>query len=165
MNYLKLFAFIALASTAVAAPKKKDILTEQQRVLSAAKAEVSKTGASLSSARNTIASQKGYISSLKKEVATVVGERDKAVSEVEKLKTEVDKLKKKVLQTGRERDVFIVAFTIMGVITLFGLLRPFLALIPPPYSYAAYIASPIVLFFLLFYAARLALQLLVKIIF
>lgn len=165
MNYIKLFAFIALASTAVAAPKKKDVLAEQQRVLAAAKVEIAKTTASLADAKDTIASQKKYIASLKKEVEKVVGERDKALAEVETLKADVEKLKKKLLQTGRERDVFILAFTIMGVIALFGLIRPFLALIPPPYSYAAYIASPILLFFLLFYAARLALQLLVKLVF
>jgi len=167
MNYIKIIALLTLFATPALANSKKTnaILAEQQVVLSAAKQEVAKTTKSLADAKSTISSQKGHISNLKKEVNKVVSDRDKALSEVKALKEEVAKLKKKLVQTGRERDVFIVAFSILGVITLFGLIRPFLALIPPPYSYAAYIASPIVLFFALFFAARLALQLLVKIVF
>jgi hypothetical protein len=127
--------------------------------------KIESTEKSLKNAKSEIVTQKNAVSKLKTDIKQERAEKDAIAGELKITKENYEKLKKKQLQTGRERDVFILAFSILGAISVFGLLRPFFGLIPPPYSYAVYIAAPVVVFFGCFYGVRLLVQLLVKLVF
>jgi hypothetical protein len=162
MKYLyTLLAIILLASPLLA----NSTLNEQLNVLRAAKSKIESTQSSLNKANASIAKQRTAIEKLKSDIQTERNEKNAIANELKSTKEKYDKLKIKQLQTGRERDLFIVAFSILATFSLFGIIRPFLAVIPPPYSYAVYIASPIAIFFGVFFGIRLLIQLIVKIVF
>lgn len=162
MKYLyTILATIIIASSSFASP----VLNEQLSVLRAAKAKIESTQNSLNKANSSIAKQRTAINKLKEDIQKERDEKNAIATELKSTKEKYDKLKIKQIQTGRERDLFIVAFAILATFSLFGIIRPFLAVIPPPYSYAVYIASPIAIFFGVFFGIRLLVQLIVKFIF
>lgn len=141
------------------------LLAEQKKELQSAKWQLSSTRKSLSSAKSTVALQKSEIAKLQSQIDTDNLYKQSLEQEIIKLREDYLKLAKKQLQTGRERDLFILAFTILAVITLVRLLKPLVELIPYPYSWVAYIGMPIIGFITIFYGIRLLVQLIVKFIF
>ena len=71
------------------------------------------------------------------------------------------------LQTGRERDVFILLFSIIATIYLSQTIIKLLLLITPlqPYTAALTVATPIVVFIASFFGIRLLVQIIVKSVF
>jgi hypothetical protein len=164
MKYLyALIAAFILTSGAFAS--NKITLNEQLAILKAAKSKIESTQGSLNKANANIATQRTAISKLKTDIQNERNEKNLIAQKLSESEAKYEKLKIKQLQTGRERDLFIVAFAVLATFSLYGLLKPFLAIIPPPYSYAVYIASPIAIFFGVFFGIRLLIQLIVKIIF
>jgi hypothetical protein len=119
----------------------------------------------LKGAKSEIVIQKNAVSKLKTDIKKERIEKDAIAGKLKSAEEKYEKLRIKQLQTGRERDLFIVAFSILATFSIFGLLKPFFGLIPPPYSYAVYIASPIAIFFGVFFGIRLLVQLIVKFVF
>jgi hypothetical protein len=140
-------------------------LQEQIGILKSAKSKIESTEKSLKNAKSEIVVQKNAVGKLKSEIQTERNEKNAIAGKLKVAEEKYEKLRIKQLQTGRERDLFIVAFAILATFSLYGILRPFLAIIPPPYSYAVYIASPIAIFFGVFFGIRLLVQLIVKFIF
>lgn len=162
MKYLyTILATIIIASSSFA----NTVLNDQLNVLRAAKSKIESTQSSLNKANSSLAKQRTAINKLKEDIQKERDEKNAIASELKVTKEKYDKLKIKQIQTGRERDLFIVAFAVLATFSLFGIIRPFLAVIPPPYSYAVYIASPIAIFFGVFFGIRLLVQLIVKFIF
>lgn len=161
--FYTLLLTICLSSGAFASAKLT--LDEQLAILKAAKNKIESTQSSLNKANTSVANQRTAIAKLKGDIQTERNEKNAIAGRLKAAEEKYDKLKIKQLQTGRERDLFIVAFAILATFSLYGILKPFLAIIPPPYSYAAYIASPIAIFFGVFFGIRLLVQLIVKFIF
>lgn len=161
--FYTLLLTICLTSGAFASAKLT--LEDQLAILKAAKSKIESTQNSLNKANDNIAQQRTAIAKLKTDIQTERNEKNAIANKLQVAEEKYDKLKIKQLQTGRERDLFIVAFAILATFSLYGILKPFLAIIPPPYSYAAYIASPIAIFFGVFFGIRLLVQLIVKFIF
>lgn len=162
MKYLyTILATIVIAGSSFASP----VLNEQLTVLKAAKAKIESTQNALKKAESNLEKQKTSINQLKGDIQKERDEKNAISNELKATKEKYEKLKIKQLQTGRERDLFIIAFSILATLSLFGIIRPFLTLIPPPYSYAVYIASPVAIFFGIFFGIRLLVQLIVKFIF
>jgi TolA-binding protein len=140
-------------------------LDEQLAILKAAKSKIESTQSSLNKANSSIASQRTAISKLKGDIQTERNEKNAIQQRLNASEEKYEKLRIKQLQTGRERDLFIVAFAILATFSLYGIIKPFIGLVPPPYSYAVYIASPIAIFFGVFFGIRLLIQLIVKFVF
>jgi len=78
-------------------------------------------------------------------------QKDQALSDVEvqkKLvvaeKVKVDSEHKKAVMAGRERDVFVFLFALLGAYLALSALSPFIKLIPNPiWQFAAWAAAPI----------------------
>jgi hypothetical protein len=140
-------------------------LQEQLAILKSAKSKIESTEKSLKGAKNEIVVQKNAVGKLKSEIQTERNEKNAIAGKLKVAEEKYEKLRIKQLQTGRERDLFIVAFSILATFSIYGLLKPFIGLVPPPYSYAVYIASPIAIFFGVFFGIRLLVQLIVKFIF
>lgn len=143
----------------------KETLNSQLNVLKAAKSKIESTQGSLNKANSSVASQRTAIGKLKNDIQSERNEKNAIANRLQVAEEKYDKLKIKQLQTGRERDLFIVAFAVLATFSLYGLLKPFIGIIPPPYSYAAHIVSPIAIFIGVFFGIRLVVQLLVKFIF
>jgi hypothetical protein len=161
--FYTLLLTICLTSGAFASAKLT--LDEQLAILKAAKSKIESTQSSLNKANTSVTNQRTAIAKLKGDIQTERNEKNAIAGRLKVAEEKYDKLKIKQLQTGRERDLFIVAFAILATFSLYGILKPFLAIIPPPYSYAVYIASPIAIFFGVFFGIRLLVQLIVKFIF
>jgi hypothetical protein len=143
----------------------RELLALQKKELQSAKWQLSSTRKSLSAAKSTVAFQKEEISKLQSQIDADNLYKQSLEQEILKVKEDNQKLAKKQLQTGRERDIFILAFTVLAVVSLFRLIKPLIEIIPYPYSWVAYIGLPIVGFVAVFYGIRLVVQLIVKLIF
>jgi hypothetical protein len=161
--FYTLLLTIVLTSGALAGAK--ITLDEQLAILKAAKSKIESTQGSLNKANSSVASQRTAIAKLKGDIQTERNEKNAIAGRLKASEEKYEKLRIKQLQTGRERDLFIVAFAILATFSLYGILKPFIGIIPPPYSYAVYIASPIAIFFGVFFGIRLLVQLIVKFVF
>jgi hypothetical protein len=140
-------------------------LQKQISILKMIQNKIESTEKSLKNAKSEIVTQKNAVNKLKADIKQERTEKEAIAGKLQVAEEKYEKLRVKQLQTGRERDLFIVAFSILATFSLFGILKPFFGLIPPPYSYAVYIASPIAIFFGVFFGIRLLIQFIVKFIF
>jgi hypothetical protein len=168
-----LFILLLTATIAVAAPS--------SRTLSKLEAKNKELGAKLEQAMKYNTSTSSVNRALQKDLHASISAQEKAKKEVSYLKSQISSLKKEVeavkeklakevkkrIQTGRERDIFIVLFSIITAMYFSSMLVGVLKLIPflNKYSWAAQIIAPLVIFVGAFFGIRLLVQLIVKLIF
>jgi hypothetical protein len=154
------------ASICVAAPSKKTLsqLEIKNKALNTKLEQAMKLNTSTSSTNRA----------LQKDLFAAISSHEKAKKEVVSLKSEVVKLKdkltaevKKRIQTGRERDVFIVLFSVISALYFSSMLVGVLKMIPflAKYSILAQIIAPLVIFVGSFLGVRLLVQFIVKLVF
>ena len=139
------------ASICVAAPSKRTLskLEEKNKALTTKLEQAMKLNTSTSSVNRA----------LQKDLHSAIVSQEKAKKEVASLKRRI--------QTGRERDVFIVLFSVIAALYFSSMLVGVLKMIPflAKYSILAQIIAPLVIFVGSFLGVRLLVQLIVKLVF
>ena len=149
------------------AQKAEDIQIENSAILT----ENTKLKTNSDTLASKIASQAATITTLEADAAAL----QKAYQEEQagrlKAEVQVKELKATILQTGRERDVFILLFAAIStlyfypmVIKLLGSINTFAPLFTA-YTWLPMLIAPIIIFLASFYGIRLLIQFLVHLIF
>ncbi|MEI6870639.1 MAG: hypothetical protein WCL08_00015 [Verrucomicrobiota bacterium] len=159
-------AYAALPTEVSTLSKAKTAISSLKTELVATQAELSESTTKLSEASSQLDATQAKADSLQLAIDKLAKSEEMGWTVAAERQTKIDKAEDKQLQTGRERDVFLVAFAIAGAALAYSFLRPILMVaVPPPYNFLATPAAALASFVGCFYAGRLIVAQIVHMIF
>lgn len=169
MKTLATLAILLLACMPVSAQtslsKAKVVIKDLKTELIATQAQLTTTTENLTSAKAEAGAAQSKATELDIQITKLGVDRDAGWESSEKYQKAFQIEQSARIQTGRERDIFLLAFAIAAAVAATSFARPILAILTPPWGMAAYCAVIAGTFAASFYLGRLVVSMIVHAIF